>query len=266
MTYSDEMQLLLALSFGLWLSSRRHFGFPALGFAALALVFALGLGSTLTRSAWLAAAFSCAVQIWFHVRARWVKLFLPAALILAAFGTNAAMQHWRGVGLIDFQEGSSSYRLLMWQDGLRLIRQHPWFGVGLNSIRDSWQSFDLAAYRLTGIRSHFHSTPIQIAVELGLPVLLAWLTLMGLYWWMLVKLVRSARDQADTTVYGVSLGILGGTSGFLLSSLVQYNFGDSEVVLLFWFLMGLALSLRRHVENAPGAGRQSDVPFSAVSA
>ena len=253
-TYSEEMQLLLALAFGLWLSSRRHLGFPALGFAALALACALGLGATLTRSAWLAAAFACVVQVWFHVRHRWVRLILPAALILAALGTNAAMHHWRGVGLIDLQEGSSEYRLLMWRDGLRLIREHPWFGVGLNTVRDAWQPLDLAAYRLTGIRSHFHSTPIQIAVELGLPVLLAWLALMGSYWWMLAKLVRSARDQADATVYGISLGILGGTSGFLLSSLVQYNFGDSVAVLLFWFLMGLALALRRHLEHAPGAG------------
>jgi hypothetical protein len=253
-TYSEEMQLLLALAFGLWLSSRRHLGFPALGFAALALACALGLGATLTRSAWLAAAFACVVQVWFHVRTRWVRIFLPGALILAALGTNTAMRHWRGVGLIDFQEGSSEYRMLMWRDGLRLIGQHPWFGVGMNTVRDAWQSFDLAAYRLTGIRSHFHSTPIQIAVELGVPVLLAWLALMGSYWWMLAKLVRSARDQADTTVYGISLGILGGTSGFLLSSLVQYNFGDSVAVLLFWFLMGLALALRRHLEQAPGAG------------
>jgi hypothetical protein len=76
---------------------------------------------------------------------------------------------------------------------------------------------------------------------------------MGSYWWMLAKLVRAARNQADATVYGMSLGILGATSGFLLDSLVQYNFGDSEVLLLFWFLMGLALALRRQRLTTNGA-------------
>jgi hypothetical protein len=39
------------------------------------------------------------------------------------------------------------------------------------------------------------------------------------------------------------LGILGATSAFLVSSVVHYDFGDSVVVFLFWFLAGLALAL-----------------------
>jgi O-antigen ligase len=184
------------------------------------------------------------VELWFHVRLRWVRFLLPLTLVLAAFATDAAMKSWRGVGLIDLKDSGTAYRLLMWRDGLRLIRAHPWFGVGMNTIRDAWPLFDLRAYRVYPLRSHFHSTPVQLAVEMGLLVLLAWLVLMGTYWRMLAKVVLQAREQPEAMVYGVSLGILGGTSGFLFNSLVQYNFGDSVVVLLFWFLMGLALALR----------------------
>jgi hypothetical protein len=28
-------------------------------------------------------------------------------------------------------------------------------------------------------------------------------------------------------------------TGFLMSSLVNYNYGDAEAVMLFWFLMGI---------------------------
>jgi hypothetical protein len=31
----------------------------------------------------------------------------------------------------------------------------------------------------------------------------------------------------------------------LLTSLLQYNFGDSEAMIVFWFLMGLAFALER---------------------
>ncbi len=127
-----------------------------------------------------------------------------------------------------------------------LLCEHPWFGVGMNTIRDAWWKFDLAAYR-QGTRSHFHSTPIQLAVDLGLPALAAWVALMGVFWCVLAMMVRRAREQKDVTVHGLALGLLGGTSGFLLSSLVQYNFGDSVVVLLFWFLAGVAAALRRHL-------------------
>jgi len=45
------------------------------------------------------------------------------------------------------------------------------------------------------------------------------------------------------------LGILGALTGFLISSLVNYNYGDSEVVMLFWCLMGIALVIgEKHEE------------------
>ena len=47
---------------------------------------------------------------------------------------------------------------------------------------------------------------------------------------------RRAADLSDTNYYGILLGILG---GFLMSSMVNYNYGDAEVAMMFWFLMGL---------------------------
>lgn len=248
-TYSDEMEMLMAVCFGLWLSFRPRGRFPAFWFAALAFLFALTLGATLSRSAWLAGTLALLVQVWFHVRRPAVRLLLPVIFVIAVLGTNAAVQHWRGVGLIDPRDPSTQYRLLMWRDGLRLIRQHPWFGVGQNTIRDAWPLFDFAAYRLQHVRSHFHSTPVQFAVEMGLPVLLAWLAFMAAYWRLLAKLVKDSRDRSDPLLYGLSLGMLGAATGFLANSLVQYNFGDSVVVLLFWFLMGLALAIRNYLDR-----------------
>lgn len=246
-TYAEVLQLLLALAFGLWLGGARPFALSGLGLAALWLAFAIVLGATLTRAPAMAAAFACLLQVWFHVRRRWVRVALPLALLMAALGVNAAVRQWRGVGLIDPRDASTDYRLLMWRDGLRLIADHPWFGVGMDMIRLYWWKYDLAAYKKYPLRQHFHSTPIQLGVELGLPVLAAWLALMGVYWFLLVRLVGRAREQTDPTLYGLTLGILGGSSGFLASSLVHYNFGDSEPLLLFWFLAGLALALRRHL-------------------
>jgi O-antigen ligase len=248
-TYSDEMQMLLALGLGLCLSLRRPFALPAWALIAATALFAVALGATLSRSAWLAAALACFVQIWFHVRRRMVRILLPVGLILAAFATHAAVQHWRGVSLIDPGDPSTSYRLLMWRDSVKFIRENPLLGLGMNRMRDAWPDFDLEAYRLQGERSHFHSTPIQYAVEMGLPVVALWMVFMGAYWKLLAGLVASARNQSDPQLYGLSLGMLGGTTGFLANSLVQYNFGDSVVVMLFWFLMGLALVIHRHLAS-----------------
>jgi hypothetical protein len=42
---------------------------------------------------------------------------------------------------------------------------------------------------------------------------------------------------------GIVLGAFGGLAGFFLSGLVHYNWGDSEVVMIFYFIMGLSLAI-----------------------
>ena len=250
-TYSMVLALLASVVFGLWLSVRPRFSPSGLILAGAFLMLALALGLTLTRAAWLALALGCAVQVWFHFRHWAVRLLLPAALILSLLATNAATQRWRGTGLVDLSDPGTDYRVLMWTDGLRLIGEHPWFGVGMNSVRDAPERYDLAAYRKYELRSHFHSTPVQISVEMGIPALISWIAFMAAYWLMLVRLVARARQHQDLRAYGLALGILGGTSGFLASSLVHYDFGDSVVVFLFWFLAGIALAVRRHLAHQP---------------
>jgi hypothetical protein len=52
------------------------------------------------------------------------------------------------------------------------------------------------------------------------------------------------RDAPDRGAHGLALGILGALAGFLASSLVNYNFGDAEVALLVWWMMGAAVTLK----------------------
>ncbi|HEY0725065.1 MAG TPA: hypothetical protein VGD41_13930, partial [Pyrinomonadaceae bacterium] len=89
---------------------------------------------------------------------------------------------------------------------------------------------------------HLHSTPLQLAFDRGLPMLALWLWLVIAFWLFVARSERSAADLSDTNSYGIQLGILGALTGFLVSSLVNYNYGDAEVAMMFWFLMGTALS------------------------
>jgi O-antigen ligase len=242
-TYAAVLQLLGCLVFGLWLSHRGRSPVSSAIFTGLLIAFGIALGMTLTRAAWLAFAFGCVVELCFFLR-HWAKtVVLPAILIVAVAGTTLAMHRWRSTGLIDLNDPGTDYRLLMWRDGIKLIEAHPWFGVGMNVVRDDPFRYELQAYKKYGVLLHFHSTPIEIGVELGLLVLGAWVALMAAYWLMLARLVARSRKADDPFPYGLSLGILGATSAFLASCVVHYDFGDSVVVFLFWFLAGLALAL-----------------------
>ena len=89
---------------------------------------------------------------------------------------------------------------------------------------------------------HAHSTPLQLAFDRGLPAVALWLWLVVTFWLTASRderLFRDARDEPrDAATHGLLLGACGALVGFFLSSLVNYNFGDSEVALLIWWLTG----------------------------
>ena len=165
--------------------------------------------------------------------------------------------HWinqrRALTIFDAADPGTQYRLLMWRDSIKLIRAHPLVGVGLDSISGDWRRWDLEAYRRFPLHTHFHSTPIQLAVECGLPTLFAWLGLVVAYLAFLIQLSRVMRNKG-WFAYGLTLGILGGHIAFLLISLLQYTFGDAEAMVVFWFCMGLILGLRRALPTSPPIG------------
>jgi hypothetical protein len=104
---------------------------------------------------------------------------------------------------------------------------------------------------------HLHSTPLQIAFERGLPALLMWAAWLFVYGRMLWRLARRNALQGDWVERGLVLGALGGLVGFAAAGLVHYNFGDSEVVMVFYLVMGLALAAERLARRAAVEGHGS---------
>jgi O-antigen ligase len=140
----------------------------------------------------------------------------------------------------------------MAKDGLRIWTESPRniiFGVGMDSVKSNWQAWGMFEGGKLPL-GHFHSTPLQLAVERGLPALLIWFALMAIYLSMLWRTIRK-EDDSDWRTMGMLLGCLGGEIGFLASSIVHYNFGDQEVAMIFYLLMGLAASVIQRSELEP---------------
>jgi len=112
----------------------------------------------------------------------------------------------------------------------------------MDSIKGHWREWGLFDNGRQPI-GHMHSNVLQIALERGVPALIVWLIMLGLYARMLWRIVRHA--DTDEFSRGVALGALGGLIGFFTSGLVHYNWGDSEVVTIFYFIMGLCLIVER---------------------
>jgi len=96
---------------------------------------------------------------------------------------------------------------------------------------------------------HMHSNLLQIALERGLPALFLWLAFLFIYARTLWRLLRNGA-KLEWIERGILLGALGGLAGFFTSGLVHYNWGDSEVVMVLYLIMGLSLAIHRQLEPA----------------
>jgi len=172
-------------------------------------------------------------------------LIVGACAIPLVLGSIILLQQKRSIGFIDKQDQSTSWREMVWKEGFQLLvskPRHLLVGVGMDSIKGHWREWGLFDNGRLPI-GHMHSNLLQIALERGLPALTVWLILLAVYIRMLWRIVR--RAEIDDFSRGLAVGALGGALGFLTSGLVHYNWGDSEVVTIFYFIMGLCLVVER---------------------
>jgi len=145
--------------------------------------------------------------------------------------------------------------VLMWEDGLRLIRQHPFFGVGMETVRLHYREWNIRGFIQYNVISHFHSTYLQIAVERGIPALIAWLWFCIAYAIFLWRLITRLRSQSRFAC-AVTVGSLAGLIAFCFASIFHYNLGEEPLAMIFYFYFGLAVAMDRML-TTPGA---IDVP------
>jgi hypothetical protein len=260
-TYAEVLQMLAAMAVG-WVIAAAAGGGPArraawaAGMAALAAVIAGALIQTETRASLASLGLACvAMAVLRGVGRRGVAVVLAAVLLLVAAG-GAMIMYGRNVGFIDPEEGSTMWRLTVWREGLGLLAEHPLLGIGPDAARDRWRDFNLGDNgRLPP--GHWHSTPLQLAIDRGVPALAAWLALLGVFFVAGARLVRrlaaAEGSGGDWRTTAAALGAWGAVLGFVASSTVHYNWGDGEVVQLAWALMGIALAIRRLGPEAEGA-------------
>jgi O-antigen ligase len=117
----------------------------------------------------------------------------------------------------------------------------------MDSLKTHWQDWKMFDNGKQPI-GHLHSTPLQLAFERGVPALIAWIVWMFLYLRMLWRNFR--RKDLEWPECGLLLGALGGAIGFLASGLVHYNWGDSEVVMIFYLVMGLSLAILNNSQKS----------------
>lgn len=245
-TYSEALQLIMSLALGILLTLPDKKS--KLAFLLLASLAGMGVALLLTATRASQAGFlisAAAIALLGTSRKVFLSLLaLSLPLLLIAFVT---LQLTRNTGFVDQSTTdpvtSTSWRATVWREGFDLLVKSPRhlaFGVGIDAqkrFRCEWGLFA----NCTLPPGHFHSTPLQIAVETGLPALFLWLLAVFLY---CKTVLRAIKKHAEKSIErGILLGAFGGLLGFFAAGFVHYNLGDGEVAKIFYLIMGIALAL-----------------------
>jgi len=237
-TYSEILQILAQLAFGLALANFRNHRlnrWSKLAFGA-AVILALGIALTAMRTVLVAFAIGVCVISFRALGNRARVISLACLLILLSIGALVVYQT-RAQDALWLRDDSSSLRVQVARVGLARITLHPFFGHGMDAMKAHWNEWGFPGRDVL----HLHSTPLQLAFDRGLPALIFWLWIMALFWLTASRGEKLYRDAGDTNRYGLLLGATGAVAGFFASSLVNYNFGDGEVALVFWWLMAIVV-------------------------
>jgi len=254
-TYAEVIQLIASLALGLFLglTQKRSRTGVLLLIAVIGLVFALGM--SVTRASWGGFAVSVAVMLMLSVSRRTLVIVGACALPLV-LGSVVLLKEKRSVGFFDTKDQSTTWRGTVWKEGFHLLvskPRHLIVGIGMDSIKAYWREWGLFDNGRLPI-GHMHSNLLQVALERGVPALIVWLILIAMYARMLFQIVRRSSNYkidevVDNFPRGLALGALGGLAGFFTSGLVHYNWGDSEVVMVLYFIMGLSLVVERMLRS-----------------
>jgi putative inorganic carbon (HCO3(-)) transporter len=159
-----------------------------------------------------------------------VVLFFGPATILDVILTNATL-------------GGIDGRLEVWSRAVYMIQDFPFTGVGMGSYgrtADLLYPFFLYA---SGTTSHAHNLFLQIAVDLGVPGLVAWLAIWILMVNMALTLYRNFRARQDSWAGSLGAGLLCSQLALVSHGMLDsVTWGMVKPAPLVWVIWGFTVA------------------------
>jgi len=117
-----------------------------------------------------------------------------------------------------------------------MFLDRPVFGWGDIGLRNYYVTY--VTPLTPGEGGHLHNNLMESLVTLGIPGFLA---VLYLFWNIAVLMIRSARRAVPGSFeQALGIGLVASYAGFHVLGFFEYNFGDHEVMVLLWFMVGLA--------------------------
>lgn len=210
------------------------------------------LALSLSRGAWVAVGLAGLALVVMRWRRGWVIAMLSlctAAVVVYWFGPQQALEALVASKTV----GSLVGRLEVWNRAGNMILDFPFTGIGMGVFQPLADRLYPFLIFEPGQVHHAHNLLLQVAVDLGIPGLLAWL-------WMLVVGVSSAgqayrmgRAENDALLTAVGAGLLSSQIALVFHGLTDaVTWGMVRSAPLVWALWGAAVAARVYWASQAG--------------
>ena len=237
------LAMLLSFSFPLALIAMFDKSFPK--YVRLSAIFSslgilLGMWGNQSRGSWLFNGINGVLITlrYCFVNIRYILvLFVTVVGIGYAFTSNQSYMERLESTFNITTDGSNLGRIYVWEADKQMIMDHPVIGVGPGL----WGKKYKEEYKLekeTQNLGHSHNNILQIASESGI------LGLIGFLGFSIFTIYKSVKNYImSANPYDLSI-IVGFISYLFLFGSVDYTWGNSSGIRMFWIVMGIMLQLR----------------------
>ena len=200
----------------------------------------LGMWGNQSRGSWL---FNGANGILITLRYCFVNIRYVLLIIVAAIGigytftsNQAYMERLESTFNIT-TDGSNLGRIYVWEADKEMIIDHPVIGVGPGLWQQTYHNHYKLKKEIKNL-GHSHNNLLQIASESGI------LGLIGFLGFSIFVICKSLKNYIKTrNPYDLSI-LVGFISYLFLFGSVDYTWGNSSGIRIFWIVMAIMLQLR----------------------
>jgi len=195
---------------------------------------------TQSRGAMIALAAALGVLVCLRWRLGWIIIPLGAIFM-------GVVIYQAGVGrMLDFVSANQTLngldgRIEIWSRALAMIRDFPFTGIGMGSFGKVADLLYPYYSALPGTVEHAHNLFLQVAVDLGLPGLIAWLSILlgaiGNAW----RLFRLGKAAGNGFQAALGAGLLSSQAALVIHGTMDaVTWGMVKPAPLVWALWGIA--------------------------
>jgi O-antigen ligase len=202
--------------------------------------FSFALLLNATRGAWIAMAIVIAIVLFVAKNSmRKMIALLAIFLLLCISFFNSGYFENRVLSIKSMQ--ANSERLLIWESSKKMFLDNPITGVGLGNYTYQYQNKYISPQAKEPYLRNSHNIYLQFLAENGV---IGFIGFLYLFYKIITVSISAFRKKQNMHAL-IGLGI---TFGFLIHGLTECTFSNTNVVKLYWFVLGGCFAI---VKNKP---------------